>query len=152
MELVFPSNVDDAMVNEDICPPLTVQFFVPGIPKPKGSMRAFKSATTNRVILINDSKGTKPWQETVSAIAREHCKIPFSTPVFLYLEFTMPKPKKPKFSKPGVKPDLSKLLRCVEDALSKIVYVDDALVVGVTLKEIYGKETGVYVVVGLMPG
>ena len=147
MEFVLFANVDDAMVNDE-----TVQFFVPGVPKPKGSMRAFKRAGTNRIILINDNKGTKPWQAAISIVAMEHIKVPFSQPIFVDLRFIMPRPKKQKYTLPGVKPDLDKLVRCVFDALSnKIAFIDDALICSTHPTKEYGEKTGVYISLGLMP-
>lgn len=125
---------------------LHVAFFVPGTPATAGSKRGFFNKKLNRVLLVPANKRTKPWMAQVSAYALEAMdragKVPLLTgPVLLWIEFLTErpqshfrtgthagelKPNAPRLSEK--KPDLTKLERAVEDALTKIVWRDDSQV------------------------
>ena len=92
-------------------------------------------------------------------IALKHFKRPTSEPVSLRLVFEMQRPKyhfrangelKPSAPLMHMKqPDLSKLVRCVEDALTGIVYVDDRQVWNEPAEKIYSDRPGVEITVGI---
>lgn len=111
----------------------TTEFFVPGLPAPKGSTRAFLNRYTGRVAVVADNRATqKAWQSSVTTIARIYYKEPVRTAVKVGLVFDMPRPKSlPKRVVDHLKkPDLDKLTRCVLDGLTGVVYVDDSQVNG----------------------
>lgn len=102
--------------------------FVPGSPAPQGSKRH-----VGRGVLIESSAAVGPWRQRV-ALAAHHAGLrPVAGPVRIDLEFVLPRPKStPKRSTPPAikRPDLDKLARSILDALTGIVYHDDAQVVG----------------------
>jgi len=101
------------------------EFFVQGIPEPKGSMRALIIAGKPQVIPNN--KRSKKWEYAVKLAASHHApKKPLDEPIRVEFYFKMPSPKKPKFSLPATKPDWDKLCRSTGDALTKVIYFDDA--------------------------
>lgn len=116
-----------------------VKFFVEGNPKPKGSMRGFVHG--KRVVLTNNDPKTKPWQTIVATIARGAMRDRelLTGPVGVFLKFVMARPKnqlgkdgKIKESAPvhhTNRPDIDKLARLVNDALTGIVFRDDCLIV-----------------------
>lgn len=119
-----------------------VRFFVCGIPAPKGSMRAFVSRGSRRVVMVHDNVRTKPWSEAVGWAARAAiCVSPSKKPMGVWLDFTMPRPASHSTSTgklrkgapqwPVAKRDLDKLVRAVLDALTGIAWVDDGQVVRV---------------------
>ena len=124
---------------------MTHSFFVPGIPKPKGSMRSFVNPKTGGVVSLNNDKGTKPWQTTMHYSASQHVTSVCEGPVCLTLTFYMRQPQKPKFPVPAVRPDIDKLARTVLDALTGVVYLDDCQVVELAIKKCYGAQVGVLV-------
>jgi Holliday junction resolvase RusA-like endonuclease len=65
-------------------------------------------------------------------------------PVELRVRFLMPRPAStPKYRLwPRSKPDLSKLVRATEDALSGVVLRDDALVVRLATEKVYDDPPG----------
>jgi Holliday junction resolvase RusA-like endonuclease len=98
----------------------------------------------------------KRWQEAVRLCALaslgDRAADPFMRPVELIVTFYLPRPKKPKFFFPAVKPDLDKLVRAVSDALSGVVYRDDSLVCSLTASKEYGTvRTGARVIVRPYP-
>ncbi len=108
-------------------------FFVPGLPAPKGSTRAFLNKWTGRIAVTADNRVTqKAWQSSVTALASIHLRGPTAGPVWIGASFIMPRPKSlPKRVQHHLKkPDYDKLLRCVLDGLTGIAYRDDAQVVG----------------------
>jgi Holliday junction resolvase RusA-like endonuclease len=106
-----------------------MHIIVYGEPVAKGSMKGFNAG--GRVILTNDNVKTKDWQTLVAWTAGQKCREVTGGPVSLLISFYLPKGKTVKRDLPTTKPDIDKLLRCVLDALTGIVYKDDGQVVGV---------------------
>lgn len=122
-------------------PDLTI--VVRGDPGPQGSKRHVGDGR-----MIESSEKVKPWRDSVAWMAiQARNKVrgwkPITGPVALAMTFTLARPKthfgtgrnrdqiRPSApTRPDVKPDLSKLIRSTEDALTTaLVYRDDALVV-----------------------
>lgn len=119
-----------------------IDIFVPGIPVPKGSAKAF--VVKGRAIVTQDNGAKqKPWASSISYTAMQAMRFekPVSGPVSISLTFYMPRPKGHygsgknsalvKDSAPQhhvSKPDLDKLCRCVLDALTGVVWNDDSQV------------------------
>jgi Holliday junction resolvase RusA-like endonuclease len=145
-----------------------VVFFVEGKPQPAGSKKAFAVrrkesggwVNTGQVTVVDDNPHSKTWQAIVANEARlaMHASAldPFDGPLGLSVLFTLRRPKG-HFGKKGllpsarlwptVKPDATKLLRGVEDALTGIVWGDDAQVVEQSVSKRYGEREGAQVVV-----
>ena len=128
-----------------------ISFTVPGVAQPAGSKRAFAHKTTGRIVVVDDAKGSRRWKSDVAKVARNHVRAPLDGPVKLEVLFVMPRPKSHfgtgrnacvlKSSAPAwpaVKPDTTKLLRAVEDALNGVIWRDDAQVVVQTACKVYG--------------
>jgi len=108
---------------------------VDGRPAPQGSKSAKgMNEKTGHVILAESSKYVKPWRKAVVAAALEAITSSGWTttghPVYLHVMFFLHRPlNRPKRSRvlPIVYPDLSKLVRATEDALTTAkVWGDDA--------------------------
>ena len=107
----------------------TAAFWVPGVPQQKGSKvpglfyRNGKPIPTMR----DANEDYRPWEQAIRAAALEH-KPPkplagaFCCDALFFFE-------KPKTVEKGLLhtdfPDRDKLLRCVQDALSKFIWIDD---------------------------
>lgn len=120
--------------------PLT--FFAPGVPSTKGSARGFVVAGRGggkpRAVITNDAgPKAKAWAAIVASAAQDAMAgaAPIEGAVSVEVIFEMPRPKAhstkrglrpdaPVFSKS--KPDIDKLLRCFLDALTGVVFLDDA--------------------------
>lgn len=134
----------------------SISFFVPGKPQPAGSKRAFPirrgGVFTGRTVVTDANKNSKPWQAIVKAEAIEAVKgdMPYlSGAVRLRLVFSLERPKghwnayglkKSAPLDPIVKPDVLKLARGVEDALTGILWKDDAQIVVEHLTKQYGQQ------------
>ena len=143
-----------------------IEFFVPGTPQPGGSKRAFFNPKTKRAQVVEACKGNPAWRSDVKAFALAAYDGPLiGGPLYLVVEFVMARPKghfgsgknaqvlKPSAPPyPTSKPDTTKLLRTLEDALTGIVWVDDAQVVRQEVFKLYadGRRIGAYVRVGRM--
>ena len=118
-----------------------------GTPVPQGS----KSVTrTGRLYEAN--RAHRDWRATVTAsVAAQHDGPPIDQPVHVELCFWMPRPKRPRWQVPAVKPDLDKLVRSVHDSLQAGgVLAEDSRVVRLTAQKAYvpdGQEPGVTVVI-----
>ncbi|HEX7098929.1 MAG TPA: RusA family crossover junction endodeoxyribonuclease [Acidimicrobiia bacterium] len=115
----------------------TVTFFVHGTPKPQGSKRAFVNKATGRAQVVESSKGVGDWRADVRAAAMAEWgeKPPTVRPVAVVVHFYLRRPKrhpKTKQTYPTARPDVDKLLRAVLDALTGIVFKDDAQVITLT--------------------
>lgn len=115
-----------------------IQFWVPGVPKPQGSKRAFIHPHTKRPVMTESAGAPlKDWRFDVknTAIAKMTGLPMIVQPsgVMLTVEFVLPRPvslPKTKATPVAVKkPDLDKLLRAVCDSLKGVVYADDSQVV-----------------------
>jgi Holliday junction resolvase RusA-like endonuclease len=141
-----------------------VAFTVHGVAAPAGSKRGFYNQKAKRVIITDDSRRSRPWKAQVSDAAAEamegqgpvfHGKL-LDGPLSLRITFYMPRPKghfrsakqaeatgrplRPSApAYPTVKPDVSKLVRAVEDALTGVVWRDDAQVVTQFAAKLYGE-------------
>ncbi len=104
-----------------------IEIRVIGTPGPQGSKRF-----VGRGVMIESSKKVKPWREAVVWAAREAAEKVLG-PVICEMVFSLQRPKSEKKSVtvPAKKPDLSKLVRSTEDALTDAgAWEDDARVVG----------------------
>jgi len=148
-----------------------VVFFVAGKPEPAGSKNAFplKNRYTGQwlhdasgrpiVNVVDDNPKSKDWKKTVAARAREvfHA-FPTTDPLVVWLTFFVVRPlghmgtgrnagmikdSAPQY--PDVKPDVLKLSRAVEDALTGIVWVDDAQIIEEHIRKKYNVTPGVEV-------
>lgn len=130
----------------------TVTFTVYGKPQPAGSKKGMLHPATGRVIVIDDAKHSRPWkQEITGAAIHAMADVDmFTGPVRLHVVFYVSRPKghmgtgrnqgrvkasAPLF--PAVKPDLTKLLRAAEDALTSVVWRDDCQVVDQRVRKVY---------------
>lgn len=133
-----------------------------GIPGPQGS-KSFKGTRTSKrtgkstPILVESSKKVAPWREAVAEAAARTLdaltyvgQFPLAGPLEVDFEFSLPRPARmPKdrvvggVAYPIAYPDVSKLARSTEDALTGSVWKDDAQVVryGV-LEKRYAGEAG----------
>ncbi len=116
-----------------------LSYFVPGIPAPQGSKRAFirrGGAAAGRIGLAEMSKRVGPWRKAVKA-ATEAARITrpeaLGGPVRIVLEFVLQRPAKTK--NPGCtgRTDLVKLVRSTLDGITMGgAIIDDAQVVQVS--------------------
>lgn len=123
-----------------------IEFTVYGHPVQQGSKTGFVIPGTNRVNMTDQNhKKLKPWRQEVTrtAIEAQHQWRRFAgkhCPVRMELDFYFAKPvsKSKKVIFPAVKPDIDKLIRSSLDALTGVLFYDDAQVVEVTAKKFYG--------------
>lgn len=138
-----------------------ITFIVFGVPQPAGSKRAFvftpKDGGRPRASVSDANSKSKPWQYAVAVSAREVYHGPLLTdPLDVTMVFYRPRPQghygsgknagavkssAPEF--PGTKPDLLKLARGIEDALTGVLYVDDARIVNEHLYKRWGEPARV---------
>jgi Holliday junction resolvase RusA-like endonuclease len=134
-------------------PSPVIEFTVLGEAAPAGSKRAFQNKKTGALIVTDASKGSKPWQAEVRAAAAAHVNGGGLLTGPLRVEFTFYKPRPsghygtgrnagtlkasaPPF--PATRPDVLKLSRGVEDALTGVLWRDDAQIVSEQLEKRYG--------------
>ncbi|ULQ46957.1 RusA family crossover junction endodeoxyribonuclease [Flagellatimonas centrodinii] len=109
---------------------MTISIVVYGSPAPQGSKRHVGNG-----VMVESSKKVRPWRQDVKAAALEvrAGATPIDAPVRVRMVFTMPKPAsapKTRRTFPMRMPDLSKLARSTEDALTEAgIWRDDARVI-----------------------
>lgn len=125
-----------------------IRFFVPGLPAPQGSHRHVGGGR-----LIESSNKVKPWRTAVARTAREYIDRPLEGPVEVHVEFNMPRPKawgRKRDDPMTVRPDLDKLLRAVDDALTGVAFRDDSQVtrlIGHKRRAPHGAPTGALITI-----
>ncbi len=131
-----------------------MEFKVYGMPGPQGSKKFVGLAKSGRGILVESSGKVKLWRQDVKAAAMEACSRMqsqmdhgpgcVSGAVEVEMIFTMPKPRSaPKNRKtwPSTRPDLSKLVRSTEDALTEAgTWEDDARVIRCLAMKVFPGE------------
>lgn len=142
----------------------SIEFFVPGLAKTAGSKKAIPmfsgqgpGRTFVRSLVVDDTGAAgKNWRAVVQLFAKQALPPNFllRCPINLHLTFRQVRPKS-HWGKKGLKasapalpttrPDVLKLARAVEDALTGIVWVDDAQICTETLWKRYGENPGVMV-------
>lgn len=127
---------------------MKLEFFVPGEPAPGGSKSAYALTDKTGKLIIktnehgrerpvlmwsDDAKGNKAWRKTVGLIAKNKMQWarlePLAGPLRFACEFVMERGKTVKRVHHTIAPDLSKLIRSTEDALTGIAWVDDSQIV-----------------------
>ena len=154
-----------------------LEFFVPGVPATAGSKTAFPiykgkgfaKKFTGHVAMVPASKRQKPWMALVASIASEAKDwdgLILRGPVFLEIVFQFCRPKahfgtgknadklKPSAPEYMTKtPDLTKLTRAIEDALTEVIWANDSQVVSQRTDKIYNPTPGACVYIYVMtPG
>lgn len=133
-----------------------IEFFVSGEPQQAGSKKWVprKGRPGARPIIIDDNPDAAMWMNIVGSYARVamNRRKPWTGPLEFDMRFYMPRPRtvtKEKRLYPTVAPDTTKLVRCAEDALKKIVWIDDAQVVSQRAVKVYADDhkPGVHIIV-----
>jgi len=123
-----------------------IRFEVHGKASPSGSKKAFVHNRTGKVIVMDTAKNKDLWQNMVSITARnaatEKNWLQTCRAVSLSITFLFKRPKshfgngknamvlkQTAPSRHTQKPDLTKLVRCLEDALTGTIWNDDCQVV-----------------------
>lgn len=140
-----------------------ILIYVSGKPKPAGSKRAFVlkkgGVYTGKAIVTDACATSRDWKIDVQHAARDAYKgNPLEGPLKLVLCFLLERPKShyrtgrnahllrleaPPY--PASKPDATKLCRAVEDALTGIVWKDDAQIVTQKISKRYSGSAGVQI-------
>lgn len=124
---------------------MTLQFSVPGEPKPQGSKRGFVTKHGKVALVEQAGKPLKEWRNTIATFATrariEHGWEAYTQgPIGVSLVFAMRKPIRPRFPTPAFRPDIDKLTRAVLDGLTDAhVWQDDGQVVSLRVEKIYGQ-------------
>ena len=135
---------------------MRIEFEVLGKPATQGSKTMVPIIRCGKVVrhAIKEScKGLGPWRDQVAhKAAAAYSGELLDGPLVMVLLFERPRPKShfgtgrnanrlkqtaPKYPTP--KPDSIKLARAVEDALSKVLYVDDSQIVEHHIRKRYGQ-------------
>lgn len=121
-----------------------------GTPAAQGSKRFLgRQGGTGKGIMIETSAKVKPWREDVKAAAEAELErigrpAPLDCALSVDMVFTFLRPKSVnRLKRPHVSvfPDLSKMIRSTEDALTQAgVWRDDALVVSCRASKVYALE------------
>ncbi len=118
-----------------------LSFRVFGVPIPKGSLKAFMRPGMTRPVVTHDNLKSLPWAQMVRLLAQARAPSggPWEGAIVLHAAFYLPRPKSlPKrVVYPTKKPDLDKLLRNIMDAMTGVIYVDDAQVIDICASKYY---------------
>jgi Holliday junction resolvase RusA-like endonuclease len=121
---------------------MSIVIEVRGIPRPGGGKIGGFNRKTGRTFVRPDNPRTAPWRaDVVSAAALVHKGPLLTEPITMTYEFVFPRPRvhfgtgknidvlksfAPKHH--AIKPDLTKIIRSTEDALTGVIWKDDSQV------------------------
>jgi crossover junction endodeoxyribonuclease RusA len=143
---------------------MRLNFFVAGIPKPGGSKRAFFRPGMQRPVITDDAgEGNRNWRAAVADFASRAMSGQqlLAGPLRLDIVFHVLRPKGHFGAKgllpsaepyPAKRPDVLKLARSTEDAMTGVVYVDDAQIVAEWLTKVYSEKAGAEITVTVLQG
>lgn len=131
--------------------------------EPQGSKKAFvvtpKGGGKPRAVIVDDNKpALRSFRQEVTRAALSQIRLrPWAgkhVPVRLRIEFVFPRPAScPKSRKyPAVLPDVDKCSRAVLDALTSVLYQDDAQVVQLIAAKSYGPVEMVRIAAEIIEG
>jgi Holliday junction resolvase RusA-like endonuclease len=134
---------------------IVLRFTVEGTPQPGGSKRAFNHPKLGRAVIVDaNDKKLRPWRKAIQEAAR--AAVGDQQPATQGLDVTMifyaPRPKshyrtgkstshllRPDAPRAWTsRPDALKLARAAEDALTGIVWRDDAQIITERITKLYG--------------
>jgi Holliday junction resolvase RusA-like endonuclease len=122
----------------------TVSFFIEGVPVPQGS-KTVSQAKGRAWLRDANAARLKPWRHIIASHA--DLGVTFDCPVIVTLSFVLPRPQRPRWGVPAVKPDIDKLCRAILDGLQDGgLLAEDSRVVTLTATKRYpnpGDPTGV---------
>lgn len=122
----------------------SVNFTVYGQALPKGSARAFMPKGARFPVVTSTTRGLKEWERMIAAAAQGVTTGTLITgPVLLTLAFLLDRPKSlpKKIVHHTKRPDLDKLVRAATDALTGVLWKDDAQVVSIIATKTYATES-----------
>jgi Holliday junction resolvase RusA-like endonuclease len=134
----------------------TIEFVVLGEPSPEGSTKAFYIEKLNRAVITHQNqKGLQAWRNRVATEAQRaivdrpwvsDCGCAYAVDV----DFVLSRPPSIPWHRrlhPTVKPDIDKLVRAINDALTGIMFPDDCQVVSMRVSKDYndGVRPGAYI-------
>lgn len=136
-----------------------IGFFVPGHPACAGSKKYVHH--NGRIKLVDDCSRNRTWRHAVQVHAvRAYSSDLLVEPVRLSLDFVFLRPGSHYYKRksgrvlrddapefPDVTPDLTKLVRAIEDALTGVVWRDDCRVVQQVNCKSYGAIQGAHVLI-----
>ena len=135
---------------------------VDGIPITQGSKTGYPIRRKDGSLGVRLTEGKKApalkeWRLAIAAAARAWIALnghppPLDGPLEVAMTFYLPKPASAsqKVKKPSKKPDVGKLTRAAEDALTGIAYVDDSRITTAHLKKRFAvnRPPGVEITIG----
>jgi Holliday junction resolvase RusA-like endonuclease len=116
-----------------------ISFTVYGVPQSKGSAKAFIPKGWSRAIVTTATKGLKAWEQQIAAAAQAHAGTLMEGAITIHLAFYLPRPKSlaKKLALHTKRPDLDKLIRGATDALTHVLFHDDAQIVSIMASKHY---------------
>jgi crossover junction endodeoxyribonuclease RusA len=121
-----------------------IRFTVLGKAEPAGSKKVVPNKKLGRSIVVDANKRSKPWKQSVAGVATAEMngRPPLEGAIALSIKVLVQRPKSHyltdghslsaagrKFPAHTMAPDVLKLARGIEDALTGICYVDDGQIV-----------------------
>lgn len=117
-----------------------IRFVVYGDPAPKGSARAFTPKGWTRPVITSATKGLKAWEGKIAAAAGTVATGTLLTgPIHLSVAFHLSRPRSLKRGDVlhVKRPDLDKLIRGATDALTGVLWRDDAQIIYIVASKFY---------------
>jgi Holliday junction resolvase RusA-like endonuclease len=151
---------------------VSLHITVAGTPRPQGSKRPVRNKHTGRIHMVESSERLPDWRADIrDAAMRAVDGVPTSAywerPLVVGIQFRLARPKshylpantrrtapelRPEApTHPAGKPDTDKLIRAVLDALTGLVWRDDAQVVDILARKVYGERPGAEITVSEAP-
>lgn len=94
---------------------------------------------------VYDSPKARVYKKNVKLLLSAKTPPKALGPIKVVVRFYLPKPKKPKYNLPAVRPDLDNYLKAFLDACTGILYEDDSQIIDLHGLKLYSETPSVYV-------
>lgn len=131
-----------------------IDFFIPHEPLPQDRARhaVRKRKDGTPFTATYDTSRSRQWKRLVATYGKKAIAEPYPPrePLKVAIFFFMTKPVSTKRELPSVKPDLSNLLKGIEDGLNGIAWHDDGQICQIKTTKIYSDKPGVRICIDTM--
>ena len=133
--------------NKITCSKKTVSFVVPGQPVAKARARIFRTKNGVRAVTPDKTRAYEKevaWRaaEAMAGLERMECPVRVSIDLHMKIPESWSKVRRLAALSGEIgmttKPDLSNVLKGIEDAMNGIVYLDDSQIIEAVVRKLYG--------------
>lgn len=93
-------------------------------------------------------KKTRDFEKLIKTLAKQEYRAdPLEGPLSMHVVFYIKRPKTVKREFPTIRPDLTNMVKSLEDSLNGVVYIDDSQIVDMSIHKRYSDQAQIIVTI-----